>query len=78
MFQSVQQPPCLPIEFSVDIKTNHSVKLSLKKIFSLRYAYSMKLRTILYFSGYEVKERVKETAVCGNQRNELPDWFTDN
>jgi hypothetical protein len=38
----------------------------------------MKLRNNLYFSGYEVKERVKETAVCGNQRNELPDWLTDN
>ena len=78
MFRSVQQPPCLSIELSVDINTTHSVKLSLKKIFSLRHAYSMKLRTILYFSSYEVKEWAKETAVCGNQRNELPDWLTDN
>jgi len=38
----------------------------------------MKLRTVLYVSGYEVKERVKETGVCWNQRNELPDWLTDS
>ena len=52
MFRSVQQPPYLPIEFSVGINTIHSVKLSLKNIFSLWQAYSLKLRTILYFSGY--------------------------
>ena len=35
VFRSVQQPPYLRIEFSFGINSIHSVKLSLKKIFSL-------------------------------------------